>query len=359
MIIGSVIALLSTVNTWVERQALHTDSWVEATDQLLEDDDVRGALATYLVEELYSSLSIEEAVAEALPSDLERLAGLVAGALRGPAIDTVDSLLDSDVVRTAWREANRRAHSLLVAAIDDDPGDVLSVGGGEISIDLGELVRALGERLGLGDDFLDRLSEDAGVIVLFEADELELVQDAANAVKLLSAFLFLVVVGLYAVAVYLSHDKRRTIRDVGLGLVTVGALVLLLRILGINALIEAVSSTGDDEPAQSVLDIGSTLLRQIAFTEIIIGLFLVAFAALAGPSDPARRVRGMLAPALGYGVASMVLGGLGVYLVLLWLKPGGPIDGWILALGTAALCVAGVGWVQRVMVSEPAAHREG
>ena len=47
-----------------------------------------------------------------------------------------------------------------------------------------------------------------------------------------------------------------------------------------------------------------------------------------------------------------MIGGLLVLLVLLWLKPGGPIDGWIIALGAAASCVAGVAWVQRVTMAE-------
>ena len=38
--LGTVVMVLSTVNTWVERQLLDTDSWVHASTALLEDDDV-------------------------------------------------------------------------------------------------------------------------------------------------------------------------------------------------------------------------------------------------------------------------------------------------------------------------------
>ncbi|MDH4171444.1 MAG: hypothetical protein OEW42_17820, partial [Acidimicrobiia bacterium] len=177
VILASVLALVSTLNTWVERQALDTDAWVDATDQLLADDDIRQALSVYLVDELYSAISVEDAVAEALPADFDGLAGLVAGAVRGPATDAVDRLLDTEQARTTWREINRLAHSTLLTVIEDDTGEVLSSEGGAVTIDFGELVRALGRRIGLSEDIVDRIPEGTGVVVLFESDELELVQD--------------------------------------------------------------------------------------------------------------------------------------------------------------------------------------
>ena len=151
---------------------------------------------------------------------------------------------------------------------------------------------------------------------------------------------------------YLSGDRRRTLRDVGISLVTVGVLVMVSRWLGVDALAGNLSQASDDEPAASILDIGSSLLRQIAVTEILIGVALIAFASLAGPSGVAQRIRGFLAPALRHGAIAAVIGGLAVYVFLLWISPGGPIDGWLLAVFVAGLCVAGVFWVQRVTLAE-------
>lgn len=355
VIAGSVVALLSTLNTWVERQALDTDSWVDATDALLADDEVRASLAVYLVDELYESVDVGAAISDLLPPDFENLGGVVAGALRGSATDAVDRVLETDVVRDAWSAANRAAHETLIAVIDDDTGDVLSTAGGVVSIDLGELVRAVGERVGLGADTLDGLADDAGELVLFESDELEVVQDAARLVTYLSAFLFLLVLALFAGAIYISGDRRRTVRDCGVGLVVVGLLALFARTVGIGAVVDNLSRAGDDEPAQSILDIGSTLLRQIALTQVLVGLALVVFAVLAGPTQVAQRIRGLLVPALRHGTVAAVVGGILVFGLLVWIKPGGPLNGWIIALATAALCVAGVAWVQRVTMDQ---HRD-
>jgi hypothetical protein len=352
VVIASVVALVATVNTWVARQALDTDAWVEATDGLLADDDVREALAVYLVDELYEAISVEDAIADVLPSDLEGLAGLLAGAVREPATGAVDGLLATDAVADAWSQANRTAHSTLLAVIDDDVGDVLSTADGAVTIDLGEVVRSLGERIGLDSDVLDDLPDDAGVVVLFESDELEAVQDVASTVKRLSTILFVLVLALFAGAVYLSGDRRRTLRDCGIGLILVGLIVLVARIVSIDALVNNLTRADNDEPATSVLEIGSSLLRQVALTQLLIGIVLAGFAVVVGPTRVARGVRAMLAPALRRGTTSAVIGGIVVFIVLLWIKPGGPIDGWMLALGIAALCVAGVAWVQRATMAE-------
>lgn len=352
VVLGCVLVLLSTLNSWVERQALDTDAWVDATGEMLEDDDIRTALSVYLVDELYEAISVEDAIASALPGDFDGLASILAGAIRQPASDAVDRLLATSEVQQLWRDANRAAHSTLIAVIEDDTGDVLSAAGGRVSIDLGALVAALGERIGLDGSRLESLPEDAGVIVLFESDELDLVQDAVVAVKRLSTLMFIAVVALFCGAVYLSGDRRRTVRDIGIGISLVSILVLLTRTLGLDALVDSLRRASDDEPARSVLDIGSSLLRQIALAQLVLGLFLVALAFMVGPRSPARALRAFAAPVLRHGVAAVVGVGLVLLAVLVWIKPGGPISGRWVALGFAALCFAGVAWVQRVAVAE-------
>ena len=164
-------------------------------------------------------------------------------------------------------------------------------------------------------------------------------------------FLLVVVVGLFVAAIYISPDRRRTIRDCGTGLAVVALIALLGRRFGINALVGELRSSDSDEPSLSILEIGSSLLRQIAQTELLIGLTLIVFAVVAGPSRVARSIRKGLAPLLRHGTVSMIVGGIVVFLFLLWIKPGGPLDSWFVAVIVAALCVAGIGWVQRETIT--------
>ena len=80
IVLGTVVMVLSTLNTWVERQLLDTDSWVDASTALLEDDAVREELSLRLVTALYENVDVGEAIDDQLPEELEGLGGPLAGA---------------------------------------------------------------------------------------------------------------------------------------------------------------------------------------------------------------------------------------------------------------------------------------
>ena len=353
VVIGSVIVAVATFTTWVERQALNTDSFVDVTDALLEDDEIREALAAHLVDSLYESVDVDGYIEDLLPQDFDRLSPILASALRGPSVEAVDRLLESDTARQAWSVAARTAHEGLVAVIDDDVNDLVSTNEGRVTLDLKPLVSSLAEAIGLSGDRLDEIPEDAGQVVLFESDELATVQTAAKASKRVGVLLLLAVVASFAVAIWLSPgSRRRTIRNCGWGIIAAAVFVLLARRLGADFLVDRLRRTTEDEPAKSVVEISSSLLRQVALTDLLVGLLIVAFAVAAGPTRPAREIRARLAPILSHGPIVPFIGGFIVFVGFLWLRPGGPIHGGFLSLGMAAACVAGVAWIQNVASRE-------
>jgi len=126
IVVGTVVMVLSTLNTWVETRLLDTDTWTETNTQLLEDDEVRHELSVRLVNALYENVEVGTATDESLPEQLQGLGGPLAGVLRDPLIDTTDTLLASAPVQEVWKEANRTAHGTVVAILEDDVGDNLS-----------------------------------------------------------------------------------------------------------------------------------------------------------------------------------------------------------------------------------------
>jgi hypothetical protein len=75
---------------------------------------------------------------------------------------------------------------------------VVSTTDGVVTLELGDLVRDLGDDLGLPSGLIDAIPPDVGQIVLFESSGLEKAQQIVRIVELLSVLLFIVVVGLYA-----------------------------------------------------------------------------------------------------------------------------------------------------------------
>jgi type IV secretory pathway VirB2 component (pilin) len=342
VIVATLIAVLSATTTWVRTQALDTDQWVDSSAELLQDDQVRSALAVYLVDELYAGVDVKAEFQSALPDGLDGLAAPLAGALRGPTIDGVERVLDRPRLQKAWVEANRLAHEKFVAIVRGESIRNISTDNGAIVLDLGSAIVAVGEDLGLPQAALDRIPADLGQITVVESSELADVQDAVRVLDVLSWFLLLVVIILYALAVYLAHGRRREmIRNVGVGLAIAGVLVLMLRSVAVRWSVDSLVDNANGRPIGRVVgNVFTQLLSDMATTAIVIGLVIIAFAALIGPhrwSVATRRwIRSIGDPRLVVTIGAILL-----LIVLLWWSPGRVFERWITALTLLAMIVGG------------------
>ena len=343
IVLASLIAIGSVMTTWVDRQMLDEESWRTASAELIEDPAVRDAVSVYLVDELYDNVDIASALGERLPEELRPLAGTVAGALREPATDAVKRLLDSPRIQELWVDASSLAQQKLINVLEDKTGFGISTGDGVVTLDLGELVHELGTELGLSQSVLDRLPSDTGVITVMRSDRLATAQAAVKTVRVLSTALLVLVLGLYALAVYLAPgDRRRTLRNIGWSLVLVGLAVLVTRRLAGQYAIDSLTSPSSQEAGRRAWLLGSSILAQIGWAAIIYGFVAAAGAILAGPTAPATKVRGWITPVLNQRAgAAWAIVGSAYLLLVLW----GPTHALRVAWGIAllgALLAAGV-----------------
>jgi hypothetical protein len=346
IVVASLIAIGSILTSWVDRQMLDEQSWREASAELIEDPAVRSAVSVYLVDELYANVDVAAALDERLPADLKPLAGTLAGALRQPATDAVDRLLDSPRVQQLWIEASSLAQQKLVNVLEDETGQGITTGDGVVTLDLGQILTELGSSLGLSQSTLDRIPPDAGEITVLRSDELAGAQTAVKALRILSAALFVLVLGMYALAVFLARGVRRpTLRNVGWALVLVGLAALVARRVTGRYAVDALTSTTSHEAGERTWLIGSDILAQIGWAAIIYGAVVVVGAILAGPTARATAVRRRLAPvlnhqagivwaAVGFAYLLLVLWGPTHALRVLW---GVVLLAALLALGVVAL----------------------
>ncbi|MGH3083848.1 MAG: hypothetical protein ACRDNP_07255 [Gaiellaceae bacterium] len=300
IVLAGLIGLVSALTVWAKQQALETDKWVATSSRLLEDDEIRGALSLYLVDQLYENVDVAAELQTRLPPEVKPLAGPIAGGLRELSVRAADNLLSRPAVQTLWQEANRRAHEAFIRIVDDE-GEFLLTGEGEVVLDLQPIVQQLADRIGLTEaEVEERLGPDAGRIVIMEADQLGTVQTAVELIRKLSVWLAIAILVLFALAVYLAQGRRReTLRAVGITFVVVGALLLVIRRLAGNWIVDALAS-GESirDTASNAWYIGTDLLAGVAWTAIAYGVIVILAAWLAGPSRPAVSVRRRLAPGL-------------------------------------------------------------
>jgi hypothetical protein len=183
VVLASVIGLGSILTTWVHRQMLDEQAWRQASTELIQNERVREALSVYLVDELYDNVDVSAALAQELPAALRGLAPTAAGALRQPATDAVDRLLDAPHVQQLFVDASSVAQSRLVNVLENKTGDGISTGSGTVTLDLGEVVQQLGSDIGLSASALSRIPPDAGVITVMRSDQLSAAQTAVQAYR--------------------------------------------------------------------------------------------------------------------------------------------------------------------------------
>jgi hypothetical protein len=354
IVLAGLIGLVSALTVWSKRQALETDRWVATSTRLLEDDEIRGALSLYLVDQLYANADVAAELQERLPPEVKPLAGPIAGGLRELSVRAADNLLSRPGVQTLWEEANRRAHEAFLRIVDDE-GEFLQTGEGDVVLDLQPLVEQLADRIGLSQEQVEeRLGPDAGRILIMESDQLGTVQTAVELIRKLSVWLAIAILVLFAVAVYLAEGRRReTLRAVGITFVVVGGLLLVIRNLAGDWIVDTLAD------GQSVRDaasnawlIGTDLLAGVAWTAIAYGAIVILAAWLAGPTRAATSARQRLAPTLRDrpGLVYAIVGGL-YLLVVAWGPTPAFRQPWSI-LVFAALTGLGVEAFRRLTVKE-------
>jgi hypothetical protein len=346
VVLATILALVSILTTWVNRQMLDNTAWNKATAQVIQDPQVQTALGDFTVNQLYENINVTQALQQHLPSTLKPLAPQLAGALQGPAARAVALLLQRPRVQQAFIQASSVAHQKLVAVLEDKTCCGISTGNGNVTLNAHELVMEVGSQLGLSSDVLAQLPNKVGTITLMKSDQLSAAQTGVRAIHVLSIWLLIGVLVLYGFAIYIARGARRaTLRNAGLGLVLVGLVTLIIRRLLGSYIVGALATPGYQPATHRMYLIGTEILGQIGQATVLYGAVAVLGAVFAGPSAPAVWLRQKLAPILNEQ-QGVVWGAVGFLYVLLILWGGTHalrtwwgilLLGGLIALGVVAL----------------------
>jgi putative oligomerization/nucleic acid binding protein len=348
IVTASLLGLVSVLTMWVQRQMLDNRSWEKASTQVIEDAQVRTALSAYLVNQLYDQVNVERAIEQRLPANLKELAGPLSSALRQPATSTAEFILARPRVQQLWITSTTIAHQKLVNVLENKTGYGISTGNGAVTVNLHGLVTELGADLGLPAAALEKVPADAGVITVMKSDQLAAAQTGVRVIKVLSAWLLVLVLALYALAIYLARGARRaTLRNVGWAFVIVGLIVLVIRRVVGNYALDALASPTYRGTIHDVWLIGTAILGETGAATVMYGLVTVAGAALAGPTKAAVAARRRLAPLLDRHLGLCAAGLATAYLLLILWGPTYALRTWWGVLLFAALLAAGVAALRR------------
>ena len=357
VVLASLLAIVSILTTWVNRQMLDNTAWNKATTRIIEDPKVKTAIATYTVNQVYENVDVAKDLQTRLPTNLEPLAAPLAGALEKPATQGVEFLLQRPRIEQLFIRASAAAHEKLVNVLENKTGHGISTGNGVVTLDLHQLITDVGTQLGLPPDALAKLPAKAGTITLMRSDQLGAAQTGIEAVRVLSVWLLVAVLFLYGLAILLARGARRaTLRNAGLGLALVGLLCLVLRTLLGNYIVDSLAAPGYEPATHRLWLIGTSVLGQIGAAAILYGAIAALGAILAGPTSLATRLRAAAAPVLNER-QGIVWAGVGfVYLLaILWGGTHALRVWWGILLLGALIAVGVVAFRRQTLREFPAA----
>jgi uncharacterized protein YukE len=148
IVLASVLLVFSITANWVQRELFNTDEVANTTDEILEDEDVQVALATYSVDQLYANVDVQGEIEKRLPSGAQALAAPVAAATQQLALNVAQRALASPRVQDLVSSAIGAAQQQLVRLLEDEDEFVSSTGG-EATLEYGQVLADLAARLGV------------------------------------------------------------------------------------------------------------------------------------------------------------------------------------------------------------------
>jgi hypothetical protein len=356
-VLAILLALVGMVAFYVEHTALDEEGFEEISREMIQNDEIRTQVAAKSVDTLFDNVDVEAAIAEQLPPAQERLAPVLAGLARSGADRAAEAALARPRVQTVWVTVTTETQRQLVRLLDDDT-TFIQTEGGAVVLDLRPIVIQLGDQVAVIGRVAERLPESSGRIAIIEESQLETAQTLTRILRAVADWMWLVALGVAALAVFLARDRRRLeLRAIALGLLVVGLLLLAVRRFAGDYLVgELVADDAVEPAAHEAWSILTQVLADRAWAWIVFGVLMLVGVWFVGDTALAARARRVATPTLQsrpatYGVVAVAL--LAISLVAPQLSRG-----WLSALLLIGFVVVGVEVVRGIVLREAPAPRD-
>jgi hypothetical protein len=295
VVIGCVLAPISVIGIWARNTLLDSGQYVDTVGPLAEDRAIQEALADRVTTRLFESIDVEEELADALPPRASFVIPFVADGLERFVHDVTLRFAESDQFPRLWERINRRAHAAVLAVLEGEGTETVDTRDGKVVLDVSAVVERVKARVAdLGVDIFEDASGERlpSELVLFESEALTKAQGGVRLLDTLAYAFPVITLLLFAVAIVLSPNRRRTGLRTALGVALAMALALTTFNLGRGFYLDAIESAGRSTDAgAAAFDQVLGFLRLSLRTVFVLAVAVATGVWLAGPSRLATRIR--------------------------------------------------------------------
>jgi hypothetical protein len=350
IVLGSLLAPLAVTAVWLKSEVTDTDRYVATVAPLARDPALQRAVTDRITTEVFTRIDIAgltnqaaDALArQGLPATvagaLHSAARPIANGVQGWVHDQIGRLVSSDEFARAWSEANRTAHTQLVAALTGEQNGGVVIRGDTVSVQLATFINAVKQRLvAQGFTLAEKVPAVNAEFVILQSADVGKVQRGFRLLNGLGTWLPILALALLIGGVLAAPGKRRAVigaaLGVTLGMVLLGAALALARPLYLRSVPADVLPS---DAASVIFDQLVVYLRTALRAVLALALIVLTAAWLSGPSSAAVATRRAVTGGIGR---------TGRGLARLGLRTG-PVGAWVyrhrrgLEAGTVAIAAA-------------------
>jgi len=310
----AVLTPLGVVARWAHNEVADTDRYVASVAPLASDPAIQAAVTDRITNEIVSRLEVKAVTDQAVQAladrglpptaaaSLSALSGPLSSAIEGFIHDQVANLVASDAFQTAWEEANRQAHTQMVALLTGKDTDLVDISNNAVSINLATVIEAVKQQLiDRGFTLAERIPTVDAQFTIFQSADITKAQNIFRLLSAVNTLLPILILVLLAAAMALARNRRRTLIA---AMLAVAASMLLLGV-ALNAFrmvyLDAIST--DQMPIDAAAAVYDTLVWFIRLNlrAILVLTLAVAFIAwVSGPGSAAVALRRGTTSAIGH-----------------------------------------------------------
>lgn len=242
LVLGALLTPVAVLAHWARETITSTDGYLAAIEDLSADPAVRAALVDHLTTETLDQIDANALVSSALAAlgmtvegdaRIDELDERLRAELESLAREVITQAIDSSAFAAVWTQANRAAHTTVVALLRGDDGAATLAPDGEVSLDLSPLVElARTELVARGISSAESIPQVDVSIPLFSSQELVAARDYYSVLDAAASWLPWVAALLLISAVVLAPRRGAALGWAGgiivaaTGLVSVAVVIL-------------------------------------------------------------------------------------------------------------------------------------
>jgi hypothetical protein len=283
LVLGCGLALLSVVAIWLRVTLLNTDHYVKTVAPIAAEPAVQKAVADKLNTAINSKIDFDSLARQVLPDRADVLAPAIATGVQAQIRSRLNEFTASPRFQQLWTNANREAHSRIVALLTGGRSKRLELQGDTVYLDLSPAVQRVKDAL--NERGLSRISAAIpptvdGKIKLVQSGAITDAQGGIKLLKGLAILLPILALICLAASAALTRPWRRGVMHAAIGIAVSMLILIALVAIGRSAYLDALSNGAlPKDAASDIFDQVAAFLRHGVriVAAVAVALAVVAF----------------------------------------------------------------------------------